>query len=121
MITISFEGMEEVIGALDRIASVAGGDWKGPLGALGERVRRYAASISPVITGSYRDAHRFAMSYRQAEVSIDPSARNTASGVLVSSYAQPVEDRHRVYGRTFDQVGRLAVQVEQELFEEMGL
>lgn len=65
---------------------------------LAEVSRRYAVSISPVITGSYRDAHKVFSRNRGAVLTIDPRATN--GDVSVTRYAANVEEIHKVYSRT---------------------
>jgi len=105
------EGIDELVDYLDGICvKLSSNDFWGRelVDILGE-ARRYAASISPVITGSYRDAHRVVVGTMGAELSIDPVARNTSTGIRVTRYAAPVEDRHYVYARTNAFVDRLSI------------
>lgn len=93
---------------INRLSS--GKFWNKELGDLAKDARRYAADISPVATGSYRDAHEVAIGDRKATLTIDPTARNIKSGGLVSRYAADVEAKHQVYGRTGAYVARIGAQ-----------
>lgn len=114
MITIEVRGLVELRAYLDRLRErvLSTGPF---LAKIMRRARRYAASISPVVTGSYRRAHRVTSGDMWAELSIDPCARNTRTGVSVSRYAGPVEARHGVYDRTKSYAQRLAVSMAGEL------
>lgn len=117
---IQIEGLEEAQVFITGL-TLKDADWSGLLGKMGHGLRRYAATISPVITGSYRDSHRAVVDDKTMTLSIDPAARNTATGVLVTRYAGPVEQRHQVYGQTFIKACRMAVTVLEDLLKEKGL
>lgn len=68
------------------------------LAKLARYARRFAVSISPVVTGSYRDAHEVFFRGGTAILRIDPRATNR--GQPVERYAANVEDIHKVYFRT---------------------
>lgn len=121
MIGVEVVGLEEFQEYLEVMgARLASKDfWEIALGGAMEKARRYAASISPVVTGSYRGAHRVTVGRMCATLSIDPTARNTASGGLVRRYAGPVEKRHRVYARTASQLLGLAERAGEGLLEEL--
>lgn len=106
---IEVEGINELQGYLDSLISkLTSSTFWAQLGNILEKARRYAASISPVVTGSYRGSHRVVIGAMSATLSIDPTARN--GDMLVSRYAGSVEQRHQVYARTFAYSQRLAVE-----------
>lgn len=121
MITVTVRGVDEAQEFLRAVSEAATKGWEGPLASLGGRLTRFAMSISPVITGSYAGAHRAAVSGQQLQVYIDPSARNSRSGVPVTGYAGSVERRHNVYGRVGREAGRFAAQWPDDMAKEMGL
>jgi len=110
-ISLQIEGLEEVQVYLDDLVVKLESSefWDPELAGILEEARRFAASISPVVTGSYRAAHRVVVGNMRATLSIDPAARNSATGTPVSRYAANVEERHGVYARTFAYTERLAV------------
>ena len=55
------------------------------------------------------------------ELFINPVARNTMTGVLVSQYANAVEGRHHVYAMAAVKGTGLAVDVLQEVLGGIGL
>jgi len=55
--------------------------------------------VSPVVTGSYRASHTIKIEGLEAKLHVDPMARNTASGVLVTSYSGYCENRYGVYAQ----------------------
>lgn len=103
---IEVEGLDELKEFLDSLIErlSSGRAWGESLGRLLKIGKRHAVSISPVVSGSYRDAHRVVVGDSQAELSIDPSARNV--GVKVERYAASVEKRHKVYDRTHEELLR---------------
>lgn len=111
MIELQIEGLKEIQEYVDGLIAKlqSSSFWTPELGEILEKARRYAVSISPVITGSYAGAHRVVVGDMQAALSIDPSARNLATGMLVTRYAGAVERRHQVYSRTAGHTMRLAV------------
>ena len=121
MITLEIEGLEEAQAYLDEVNTRLGSDefWDPELGAILEEARRFAASISPVVTGSYQAAHRVVVGQIQATLSIDPAARNTTTGVPVSRYAAGVEERHGIYVRTGEFVQRLAARGAEAIGEAL--
>jgi len=120
--TIILKGDKEAIKALEEIARKADSSaWDNPLRGIGTGATRYAASISPVVTGSYKGAHRFAVNGKELTLFIDPSAKNGRTGVAVTSYAGDVERRHSVYGQVSAQIGRLAAQWPDEMARELGV
>jgi len=127
MAMVVVEGLKEIqihLGALGKKAS-SEAFWRPILHVLSEGVRLdYMWPASPVITGSYRASHRTVISAiprgMQSVLSVDPKARNTDSGILVTRYMIPVEERHFVYARSFayanrmvankvDQIGRMFI------------
>lgn len=120
---IQFEGLEEAQAYLANISEEVKDDasWRGPMGKFGEALRRYAVSISPIVTGSYANAHTVSVSGKGVGLFISPVARNTKTGALVSRYAGAVEGRHRVYAMTAVKGADLAPDVLQEVLEGIGL
>lgn len=84
-------------------------------------LQRFAAEISPVVTGSYAGSHRLAVEGRVVELSIDPAARNISTGGLVARYAHPVEERHQVYGQVWARTGGAAERALEVLAKDLGL
>jgi len=122
---MSFEiriGTDEVTPWLAEVGAKLSDDraWLSVLLPVMEGLQRFAVSISPVVTGSYAGSHRLSVSGREVKLSIDPTARNTVSDVLVWRYAGAVEERHQVYARTDAQAERLAARVLEDLAKEMG-
>lgn len=117
---IVMEGMEEAQAFLAELRRKAAGDWKA-IEDLGHDLVRYAVSVSPIVTGSYAGAHRLSMEGKTATISIDPTARNTKTGMPVTRYAGAVEARHQVYGRTGEEANRLAVTATEDLAKELGV
>lgn len=103
----------ETIG--ERVASGFGEEF----GVALEAGRRYAVSISPVVTGSYAGAHRVAVDAEQAELGIDLLARNVVTGTPVIDYAGAVEERHHVYGRVLNDVERYATDAVELALREL--
>lgn len=118
-ITLQIEGLTELQAYLDEVTKNLGDEEAWGLGEILEEARRFAASISPVVTGSYRAAHRVVVGQMQATLSIDPAARNSATGIPVSRYAASVEERHRVYARTAMHTRRLAVRGAEAIGENL--
>lgn len=120
---IKFEGLEEAQAYLSGIESKIKSDasWQGPMGKFGETLKRYASSTSPIVTGSYANAHTVTVSGKGVELFISPVARNTKTGALVSQYAGIVEGRHRVYAMAAVKGADLAIDVLQEVLEGIGL
>jgi hypothetical protein len=85
------------------------GFWEPWSEATGEGTRRFAVKVSPVDTGAYKKAHRINLGVAGATMVIDPSVRNTRSGLAVERYAPYVEKRDKVYARSADEMYRLAV------------
>ena len=112
---IEVEGLKEleayIEGLVERLTSSRA--WGDALGRLLEIGRRHAAKVSPVVSGSYQRAHRVVVGDFQAELSIDPSARNR--GVPVGRYAAPVESRHHVYESTYEDLQEHLDNVAEEL------
>lgn len=107
-------GLEEFNEYLTTVVGRVSSDefWAKILGLEGflGKSKRFAVSISPVVTGSYAGAHRLTTGGTTSELFIDPSARNTATGELVSRYAAKVEERHGVYKQTYTYTQRIAAQ-----------
>jgi len=78
--------------------------WDAAILAVAKEFKRYAESISPVVTGAYQRAHVIIPVQGGMAVTIDKGAINPVSGARVIEYAGPVEDEHHVYQRTFDHV-----------------
>jgi len=116
-ITVEVEGLDRLQEALDTLMKKASSEafWGPVLRVLCEDVRlSHTWGISPVITGSYRASHRTVVTGLQAVMAVDPRARNTDSGILVTRYMVPVEVRHHVYARSFGYARRMvANKVEQ--------
>jgi len=117
---IVVEGLEEAQVFIAGL-KLTDADWQKSLEKMGGELRRFAASVSPVITGSYRDSHRAVVDRKIMTLSIDPAARNTATGTPVTRYAGAVEQRHHVYAGTFFRAIRLAVTVLEDLLRGKGL
>ena len=83
-------------------------------------LQRYLRGISPVITGSYRASHRITIGKNEIRLGVDPTARNTATNILVSRYAGRVEERWHVYAQGADQAERVFTRVLGELAKELG-
>lgn len=69
---------------------------------------RFAAANTPVVTGSMRSAWRWAITGLIGRLFIDPSAVNTRSGIPVSQYAPPVEERYGIFEKveaSWDRIG----------------
>lgn len=77
---------------------------------------RYAMSISPVLTGAYRDSHRIAVKGKRSSLFVDPNARSGRG--YVSQYAGVIEGRLGVYAKTAKEVDRLAVDVMNKRVED---
>lgn len=120
-IEIRMEGFEETQEYLDGVIERLSSDefWDEKLGSLIKGAQRYAISISPVVTGSYRDAHRTVVGNMEALLEIDPAARNSRTGIQVSRYAADVEDRHQVYGRTAIHTDQLVAKALPDIGEEL--
>lgn len=105
MIQLELQGFEEAIALLAGWERLLQSDelWQPATLAAAEEFRRFAASISPVRTGAYRGAHVVIQGRMAATMTIDSGAINPVTGTPVSRYAGPVEERHGVYQRTFDQ------------------
>lgn len=112
MITLKVDGMQEVVAYLEKVRkrAVSIAFWQVFLRGVIGKGRGYAQSVSPVITGSYRSAHREEVVGLTAILDIDPAARNTVSNVFVTRYAGPVEERHQVYGRTATHLAKISEQ-----------
>ncbi len=122
-VILEIEGILEAIDFLADLARLVSSEevWIPTTAAAGEELRRYAMSISPVITGAYRSAHRVYPGPMRSVLTPDPSVRNPVSGVPVVRYAGFVEDRHQVYERTFAVAGeRAAVMGVDTLLRGMG-
>lgn len=117
---IQVEGLEEAQVFITGL-KLKDADWSSLLEKMGHGLRRYAATISPVITGSYRDSHRAVVDGKVMTLSIDPAARNTATDVLVTRYAGSVERKHQVYGSAFVKAVRMAVTMAEDLLRGKGL
>lgn len=111
MIGFRIDGLDELRNRLEGLRGklASGTFWTGLFSPVMEEARRFAASISPVASGSYQAAHRVVMGANNATLSIDPRARNTRTGVLVTRYAASVEEAHKVYEQTHAYAQRLAV------------
>lgn len=123
MIHIEVHGLQAATDRLDNIynRSASASFWQRYLREEMDDALEHARLISPVVTGSYQGSHRVAISGLQATLSIDPTARNVKSNVLVARYAPSVETRHRVYARTaayLDQIsGKGAADLARRLVE----
>ena len=120
---IEVEGMEEAQAYLAKLKARLSDDrtWTGPLKRFGVVAVQFARSISPVVTGSYQASHRAAVERKTLTISIDPAARNTVSGTLVTRYAGPVEKRHQVYARTAEHLIRVVTSLLDDLVKESKL
>lgn len=111
MITLETRGFDEVLAYLDEwIAQLKSeGLWSPATVAAAEEFRKYAESISPVVTGAYQRAHVVIPQQGMVAVmTIDPRATNPTSGTPVTQYAGPVEGHHHIYQRTFDRAAARA-------------
>lgn len=117
MIELRVEGLQEVVAYLEKIRKRAASTafWQVFLRAVVGKGRGYAQAISPVVTGSYRSAHRDQVSGVTATLDIDPAARNTVSNIFVTRYAGNVEENHQVYGRTAVYLEKISEQSLNEL------
>lgn len=102
MIELKTSGLQE---AIDYLAGVrkraeASATYQPSLLEIARLGYEHARAISPVVTGSYKDAHLISIGDKNVSLSISPAARNIASGVPVTDYAGAVERRHQVYSRT---------------------
>lgn len=122
-ITLTISGVREARSFLVGIGERADSEafWNAALGQMMEETRRFAADISPVITGSYRAAHTVTVASLSAIMTIDPSARNTVSGVPVTQYAWPVEDRHQVYEQAGRQLERIVIRDSGQILERLSV
>jgi len=94
--------------------------WTRALLPMMEHLQRYAAGISPVLTGSYAGSHQVSVSGRTVALGIDPTARNAVSGELVERYAGAVEELHQVYARTWEEAERMADEALENAAKELG-
>lgn len=117
MITLDVRGVQEALDYLAKVrkraASVA--FYQPFLCKIIGQGRGYAQATSPVITGSYRAAHRDAVAGLTATLDIDPTARNVISNCFVTRYAGSVEENHQVYGRTAVHLEKISEQSLAEL------
>lgn len=118
--------MIQVVGLEEAQAYIAGlkltdSDWQRPLEKAGRELVRYAASVSPIVTGSYAGAHRATVAGPGVTLFISPVARNTATGTLVSRYAMAVEGRHQVYAMAAVKAAQIGVDVLEDVLEGKGL
>lgn len=105
MIILETRGFDDVVALLDRWIRQLQSErlWNSATLIAAEELRRYAVSISPVVTGAYQRAHVVIPQQGMVAVmTIDPRAVNPTSGVAVTQYAGPVEGHHHIYQRTFD-------------------
>jgi len=110
MIHIEVHGLQAARDRLETLynRSASTAFWQQYLREEMEDALEYARLISPVVTGSYQGSHRVAISGMQATLSVDPTARNVKSNVLVTRYAPSVEARHQVYKRTAAHLDRIS-------------
>ena len=92
--------------------------WIATTTAAVQELQRFAVSISPVVTGSYRGAHKVFSESKQAILTIDSSAFNPISRRRVIDYAGVVEERHNIYGQTFNQMSERAAIRGVEIVED---
>lgn len=121
-LVLELDGFVEAIALLNEWERLLQSDelWQPATHAAAEEFRRYAMSISPVVTGAYRGSHVIVQQRMGAVMTIDSGAVNPISGTPVTQYAGPVEDRHHVYQRTFDQVaGRAGVAGAEVIMERL--
>lgn len=90
MIELKVIGVRAVIRQLTRMGAKASSDaaWQTVLRPVLETLKQYARGISPVVTGAYQAAHTVTVRSKQGRLS------------NAIHYAEPVEERHGVYGRT---------------------
>lgn len=112
----SIKGLQEAQAAANQAAAALR-----PRGALGRavqhvtaRVHRYATTINPVDTGSWRASQRQQLSNDglSGRVFLQPGATNSRSGGPVDRYAGMYEragGRYAVYKRTFEEDGQKAL------------
>lgn len=120
MISIQVRGLAEAQARLSQITRRLESDalWRRSLTPLGEHLQRFAMSISPVDTGSYQASHRFAVSSKALALYVDPAARNTRAGQLVTRYAGPVEEMYNVYGQTSQEAQRVSDEYLRQIVED---
>ncbi len=117
---IVVEGLEEAQAYLAGL-KLTDKDWKGPLEKAGRELVRYAASVSPIVTGSYANAHRAMVAGTGVTLFISPVARNTATGTLVSRYAMVVEGRHQVYAMAAVKGAEMGLDILDDVLEGKGV
>lgn len=66
------------------------------LGIVLTDMTRFAAAITPVVTGAMRRAWEFKLEGLQGRMAINPTARNPRSGVPVRDYASIVAEREGI-------------------------
>lgn len=121
-LVLEMDGFVEAIALLEGWADQLQSDelWQPATLASAEEFRRFAMSISPVVTGAYRGSHIIIQQRMGAVMTIDSGAVNPITGTPVTRYAGPVEARHHVYQRTFDQMaGRAAVAGAEVIMERL--
>jgi len=107
MITVT--GVEEVNERLDRLAQRLTDD-KVKVRALApgmEKLRRFALSISPEVTGAYKAAHTVEVGGRFGRLFND------------IRYVGAVEGRYRVYARTYEEAKDVGKEITKDLLEEV--
>jgi hypothetical protein len=112
----SIRGLQAAQAAANQAAAAvtAGGALGRAVKYITAREHRYAVSINPVDTGSWRASHRQTIesSGLRGHVFLQPGATNSRTGGPVSRYAGMYEarrGRYAVYLRTFEEDGRKAL------------
>lgn len=109
MLQLQTQGFEEAAQLLANV-DVAGQLGRG-IGSLVGPLSRFAATITPVVTGAMRDAWTDRAQGMTGSVFISPAATNPRTGAPVTDYAGIVSDRLGIMGATMVEGGRLAVEM----------
>ena len=117
---IRVEGLEEAQAFIANL-KLADDDWQRPLEKAGRELVRHAASVSPIVTGSYAGAHRATVAGTGVTLFISPVARNVKTGTLVTRYAMAVEGRHQVYAMAAVKAAQIGTDVLKDVLEGKGL
>ncbi len=112
----SIKGLQQAQAATNQAAAAvtAGGALGRAVRHITARVHRYAVTINPVDTGSWRASQRQTIESDglTGHVFLQPGATNSRSGVAVSRYAgvwEARKGRYAVYLRTFEEDGQKAL------------
>jgi hypothetical protein len=112
----SIRGLQQAQAAANQAAAAvtAGGALGRAVKHVTARVHRYATTINPVDTGSWRGSQRQTIEQGGlvGHVFLQPGATNSRTGTPVSRYAGMYEarkGRYAVYLRTFEEDGQKAL------------